>query len=210
MSAGRVAALAITTVGLLATTASAQGLGAAAARAAEARKTTGTQPAVKLTDADLPKASVLEAELSSFTINTHVLHRYASARGCIASVRSLTPPVDEALLAAEKAEKDQLTIEGIMRDHAEVLGCFERWRIEAREYTLAHIAFYRAIEDTGESGGHRQIDCRPSVNRTRSFCSSSTTTAATTSPSGRRRRARWLSSASGGNDPRHAAVLVVG
>ena len=63
-------------------------------------------------------------------------------------MRSLTPPVDEALLAAERAEKDQLTIEGIMRDHAEVLGCFERWRIEAREYTLAHIAFYRAIEDT--------------------------------------------------------------
>jgi hypothetical protein len=148
MSAGRLAALTITAVGLLATTASAQGLGAAAARAAEARKTTGTQPAVKLTDADLPKASVLEAELSSFTINTHVLHRYASARGCIASVRSLTPPVDEALLAAERAEKDQLTIEGIMRDHTEVLGCFERWRIEAREYTLAHIAFYRAIEDT--------------------------------------------------------------
>jgi hypothetical protein len=148
MSAGRVAALTITAVGLLATTASAQGLGAAAARAAEARKTTGTQPAVTLTDADLPRASVLEAELSSFTINTHVLHRYASARGCIASVRSLTPTVDEALLAAERSEKDQLTIEGIMRDHTEVLGCFERWRIEAREYTLAHIAFYRAIEDT--------------------------------------------------------------
>ena len=66
MSAGRVAALAITTVGLLATTASAQGLGAAAARAAEARTTTGTQPAVKLTDADLPKASVLEAEALEF------------------------------------------------------------------------------------------------------------------------------------------------
>ena len=147
MSAGRLAALTITAVGLLATTASAQGLGAAAARATEARKTTGTQPPIKLTDADLPKASVLEAELSSFTINTHVLHRYASARGCIASVRSLTPPVDDALLAAERAEKDQLTIEGIMRDHAEVLGCFERWRIEPREYTLAHIAFYRAIED---------------------------------------------------------------
>ena len=148
MSAARVAAV-VAAVVAFATGASAQGLGAAAARAAEARKTTGTQPPVKLTDADLPRASILEAELSTFTINTHVLHRYASARGCIASVRSLTPPVDEALLAAEKAEKDQLTREDIMREHAEVLGCFERWRIEPREYTLAHIAFYRAIEDAG-------------------------------------------------------------
>jgi hypothetical protein len=152
MSAGRVAALVVTTLVAFASTASAQGLGAAAARAAEARKTTGTQPPIKLTDADLPKASVLEAELSTFSINTHVLHRYASARGCIAGVRSLTPAVDDALLAAEKAEKDQLTIEGIMRDHAEVLGCFDRWRIEPREYTLAHIAFYRAIEDATNLG----------------------------------------------------------
>jgi hypothetical protein len=151
MSAGRVVAIVVITVAF-ASTASAQGLGAAAARAAEARKTTGTQPPVKLTDADLPKASVLEAELSTFSINTHVLHRYASARGCIAGVRSLTPTVDDALLAAEKAEKDQLTIEGIMRDHAEVLGCFDRWRIEAREYTLAHIAFFRAIEDAANLG----------------------------------------------------------
>jgi hypothetical protein len=149
MSAGRVAALVITAVAIHVTTASGQGLGAAAARAAEARKTaTSTQPPVKLTDKDLPKASVLEAELSSFSINTHVLHRYASARGCIASVRSLTPVVDEALLAAEEAEKDLLAIEGVMRDHADVLGCFERWRIEPREYTLAHMAFYRAIEDS--------------------------------------------------------------
>jgi hypothetical protein len=147
MSAARLAAIAVAAVVAFATAASAQGLGAAAARAAESRKTTGTRPPVTLTDADLPKASILDAELSKFTINTHVLHRYASARGCIASVRSLTPPVDDALLAAEKAEKDQLTREGIMRDHAEVLGCFERWRIEPREYTLAHIAFYRAIED---------------------------------------------------------------
>jgi hypothetical protein len=147
MSAARVSAVVVTVVVAVATAASAQGLGAAAARAAEARKTTGTQPPIKLTDADLPRASILEAELSSFTINTHVLHRYASARGCVASVRSLTPSVDDDLLAAEKAEKDQLTIEGIMRDHAEVLGCFERWRIEPREYSLAHIAFYRAIED---------------------------------------------------------------
>src|SRR5262245_59870178 len=130
MSAGRVAAIVVITVVAFAATASAQGLGAAAARAAEARKTTGTQPPVKLTDADLPKASVLDAELSGFSINTHVLHRYASARGCIAGVRSLTPAVDDALLAAEKAEKDLLTVEGIMRDHAEVLGCFDRWRIE--------------------------------------------------------------------------------
>lgn len=151
MSAGRVVAIVVITVAF-ASTASAQGLGAAAARAAEARKTTGTQPPVKLTDADLPKASVLEAELSTFSINTHVLHRYASARACIAGVRSLTPTVDDALLAAEKAEKDQLTIEGIMRDHAEVLGCFDRWRIEAREYTLAHIAFFRAIEDAANLG----------------------------------------------------------
>ena len=149
MSAAGVAAFVVITVGAFAQAASAQGLGAAAARAAEARKTTGTQPPIKLTDADLPRASILEAELSTFTINTHVLHRYASARGCVASVRSLTPAVDDDLLAAEKAEKDQLTIEGIMRDHAEVLGCFERWRIEPREYTLAHIAFYRAIEDAG-------------------------------------------------------------
>lgn len=151
MSAERVAAILLTAIVWSATAATAQGLGAAAARAAEARKT-GTQPAVKLTDADLPKASVLEAELSKFTINTHVLHRYASARGCIAGVRSLTPPVDDALFAAEKAEKDQLAIEGIMRDHAEVLGCFERWRIEPREYTLAHIAFFRAIDDASNLG----------------------------------------------------------
>jgi len=110
MSAGRVAATLVTVVISCATAANAQGLGAAAARAAEARKTPGTQPTVTLTDADLPKASVLEAELSKFTINTHVLHRYASARGCIASVRSLTPAVDDALLVAEKAEKDQLAI----------------------------------------------------------------------------------------------------
>ena len=147
MSAARIAAVVVTTVVAFATATSAQGLGAAAARAAEARKTAGTQPPIKLTDADLPRASILEAELSSFTINTHVLHRYASARGCVASVRSLTPSVDDDLLAAEKAEKDQLTIEGVMRDHAEVLGCFERWRIEPREYSLAHIAFYRAVED---------------------------------------------------------------
>jgi hypothetical protein len=130
-----------------ATTTTAQGLGAAAARAAEARKAPGTQPAVKMTDADLPKASVLEAELSTFSINTHVLHRYASARGCMAGVRSLSPAIDESLLAAEQAQKDLVTIEGIMRDHAEILGCFERWRIEPREYTLAHVAFYRAVED---------------------------------------------------------------
>jgi len=152
MSAGRVSAL-VTLAVLLATTAGAQGLGAAAARAAEARKTpTGTQPAIALSDKDLPRASILEAELSTFTINTHVLHRYASARGCIASVRSLTPKVDDALLAAERAEKDLLTIEGVMRDQAEVLGCFDRWRIEAREYTLAHIAYYRAIEDASNLG----------------------------------------------------------
>ena len=152
MSAGRVAATLVTVVIFCAPAANAQGLGAAAARAAEARKTPGTQPTVTLTDADLPKASVLEAELSTFTINTHVLHRYASARGCIASVRSLTPAVDEALLIAEKAEKDPLAIEGIMRAHAEVLGCFERWRIDAREYTLAHIAFFRAIDDASNLG----------------------------------------------------------
>lgn len=74
-------------------------------------------------------------------------------------MRSLTPAVDGALLAAEKAEKDQLTIEGVMREHAEVVGCFDRWRIDAREYTLAHSAFYRAVEDASNLARRRVSTC---------------------------------------------------
>ena len=50
--------------------------------------------------------------------------------------------------AGHVEEESAVFVRHLVGDHAEVLGCFERWRIEAREYTLAHIAFYRAIEDT--------------------------------------------------------------
>jgi hypothetical protein len=129
----------------------AQGLGAAAARAAEERKAAEGRPPVKFTEKDLPAADKLESELRDFLLTEDLFWKYVSARAWLLDLRAKSPNLDRYLLNAERAGADPQTIEAMMIEERAILECFDRELIAPRAYTLTEVAYRRALVDAARS-----------------------------------------------------------
>jgi len=132
------------------TTLHAQGLGAVVTRADEERRTS-ERSAVRISGDDLPQQSEIEAALTSFRFTTTSLEFYAQARRCVLEQRVTSAPLDAALQREEIAEGDPLTTEAILAGNRELLACLDAVRLTPRAYTLADLAFRRALDDSAHS-----------------------------------------------------------
>jgi hypothetical protein len=164
MSVVRISAIFVLAAIACASDLRAQGLGAAAARAAEERRASEGNPAAKFTEKDLPAADKLETALRDFVLSEDVFWKYVSARGCLLGVREKSPNLDKYLLNAERAETDPLTIEAMMIEERAILECLDRERIAPRAYTLTEVAYRRALADAARSDV--DMDRLPPTRRT--------------------------------------------
>jgi hypothetical protein len=161
MSPTRASVACVLTVIVCAGEVRAQGLGAAAARAAEERSAPGRKAGVALTDRDLPKIDELERELRDFQLTMDAFNRYVYARSSILELRTRSRTLDQYLLRAEAANTDPLAMEAIIVDQRELLACLDRETLPPRAYTLTEIAYRRAVIDAALSDG--DIDRLPAA-----------------------------------------------
>ena len=147
----RVCTVLVLTTFVCAANLKAQGLGAAAARAAEDRKASDGKRATRLTEKDLPAADRLETELRDFLLTEEIFWKYVRARAWLLDLREKSPGLDEYLLDAERAGTNPLTLENMMVEQPQILACLDRELITPRAYTLTEVAYHRALADASRS-----------------------------------------------------------